>query len=96
MDDELTDQLIPKLMDLFKMPEEQREFMFDFYIPEVNSTLIVVLAIFSFTLRLPAMQENVQYTANEGPVRMQCKCLVPIYVFPEMKLCSLLISKTEL
>jgi len=24
------------------------------------------------------------------------KCLVPIYVFTEMKLCSLLISKTEL
>jgi hypothetical protein len=34
-------------------------------------------------------------TANEGPVRIQYKykCLVPIYVFPEMKLCSLLISK---
>jgi hypothetical protein len=25
-------------------------------------------------------------TANEGPVRIQYKCLVPIYVFPEMKL----------
>ncbi len=25
-------------------------------------------------------------TANEGPVRVQYKCLVPIYVFPEMKL----------
>jgi hypothetical protein len=36
------------------------------------------------------------YTANEGPVRNQYKCLVPIYVFPEMKLCSLVISKTEL
>ncbi len=35
-------------------------------------------------------------TANEGPVRIQYKCLAPIYVFPEMKLCSLLISKTEL
>jgi hypothetical protein len=32
------------------------------------------------------------YTANKGPVRIQYKCLVPIYVFPEMKL----ISKTEL
>jgi hypothetical protein len=31
-----------------------------------------------------------------GPVRIQCKRLVPIYVFPEMKLCTLLISKTEL
>ncbi len=35
-------------------------------------------------------------TANEGRVRIQYKCLVPIYVFPEMKLCSILISKTEL
>jgi hypothetical protein len=26
------------------------------------------------------------YTANEGLVRIQYKCLVPIYVFPEMKL----------
>ncbi len=36
------------------------------------------------------------YTANEGPVRIQYKCLVPIYVFLEMKLCSLVTSKTEL
>jgi hypothetical protein len=34
------------------------------------------------------------FTANEGLVRIQY--LVPIYVFPEMKLCILLISKTEL
>ncbi len=39
---------------------------------------------------------NHLYTAIEGPVRIQYKCLVPIYVFLEMKLCSLLISKTEL
>ncbi len=26
------------------------------------------------------------YTANGGPVRILYKCLVPIYVFPEMKL----------
>jgi hypothetical protein len=25
------------------------------------------------------------YTANEGPLRIQYKCLVPTYVFPEMK-----------
>jgi hypothetical protein len=36
------------------------------------------------------------HTAKEGPVRIQYKCLVPTYVFPEMKLCSLIISKTEL
>jgi hypothetical protein len=28
------------------------------------------------------------YTANEGPVRIRYKCLVPIYLFPEIKLCS--------
>jgi hypothetical protein len=32
-------------------------------------------------------------TANEGPVRIQYKCLLPIYVFPEMKL---LFPKTQL
>jgi hypothetical protein len=35
-------------------------------------------------------------TAHEGPVRIQYKCLVPIYVFPEMKQDGLVISKTEL
>jgi hypothetical protein len=30
--------------------------------------------------------QKVRYTANGGPVRIQYKCLVPIYVFPEMKL----------
>ncbi len=35
-------------------------------------------------------------TANEGLLRIQYKCLVPIYVFPEMKLCSILISKTDI
>jgi hypothetical protein len=36
------------------------------------------------------------YTTNEGPVTIQYKCLVLIYVFPEIKLSSLVISKTEL
>ncbi len=31
--------------------------------------------------------------ANEGPVIIQYKCQVPVYVFPEMKLCGLVISK---
>ena len=26
------------------------------------------------------------YAANEEPVKILCKCLVPIYVFPEIKL----------
>jgi hypothetical protein len=37
---------------------------------------------------------SLQYTAKEGPVRIQYKCLVAIYVFPEMKLRGLVISKT--
>jgi hypothetical protein len=32
-------------------------------------------------------------TANEGPVRIQDKCLVSIYEFPEMKLAALLFPK---
>ncbi len=36
------------------------------------------------------------YNANEGPVRIQYKCLVLIYAFPEIKLHGLVISKTEL
>ncbi len=35
-------------------------------------------------------------TANEGPVRFQYICLIPIYVFPEMKLGGLVIFETEL
>ncbi len=35
-------------------------------------------------------------TANEGPVGIQYKYLVLIYVYPEMKLCGLVIFKTEL
>jgi hypothetical protein len=35
-------------------------------------------------------------TANEGPVRILYKCLVLIYVFPDMKLYGLDIYKTEL
>ncbi len=35
---------------------------------------------------------SLQYTANEGPVRIQYKCVVMIYEFPEMKLRSLVIS----
>jgi hypothetical protein len=38
---------------------------------------------------------NAAYTENEGLVIFQYKCLVPIFV-PEMILCSLVISKTEL
>jgi hypothetical protein len=30
--------------------------------------------------------DGIHHTADEGPVRFQYKCLVPIYVYPEMKL----------
>jgi hypothetical protein len=50
---------------------------------------------------LAKIHENVSsdfwlHTANKGPVRILYKRLVPIYVFPEMKLCGLIIFKTEL
>ncbi len=35
-------------------------------------------------------------TVNDEPLRIQYKCLVSIYIFPEMKLGGLVISKTEL
>jgi hypothetical protein len=35
-------------------------------------------------------------TVNYGPVRIKYKCLVLIYVFPEMKLGSLVISKNRI
>ncbi len=44
----------------------------------------------------PSPSTNRKHTANEGPVRIQYKCLVSIYVPQETKLCSLVISKTEL
>jgi hypothetical protein len=43
-----------------------------------------------------AISGSVSCTANEGPVIIQYKCLVPIYVFPEMKLCGLVVFKTEI
>ncbi len=35
-------------------------------------------------------------TSNEEPLRIQYIGLYPIYVFPKMKLCGLVISNTEL
>jgi hypothetical protein len=42
------------------------------------------------------IKTELAYTANEGPMRIQYKCLAPIDVFPEMTLLGLVISKTEL
>jgi hypothetical protein len=35
-------------------------------------------------------------TENDGLVKIQYECLVQIYVFPEMRLLGLIISKIEL
>jgi hypothetical protein len=32
---------------------------------------------------------GIKYTANEGPMRIQYKCLVPIYVFPALNCATL-------
>jgi hypothetical protein len=45
--------------------------------------------------KLGYLQKNT-CTANEGPVRILNKYLVPIYGYPEMKLQGLVISRTEL
>ncbi len=51
---------------------------------------------FSFNNEQFTIQKALYRTTNEGPVRIQYNCLVLIYVFPEMKLLGLVISKTEL
>jgi hypothetical protein len=47
---------------------------------------LVFFFIPPYMLNLFMIIYNPTHTANEGPVRIQYKCLVPIYVFPEMKL----------
>jgi hypothetical protein len=42
------------------------------------------------------LHQLTSFTANEGLVRIQYECLVSIYVFLEMTLLGLVISKTEL
>ncbi len=53
--------------------------------------LKIKLKLLSFCLRMISVHCFVNYvlTANEGLVRIQYKCLDPIYVFPEMKLALL-------
>ncbi len=50
----------------------------------------------SVSFTVPFFPARLPCTANEGPVWIQHKWLVSIYVFPEMQLCGLVISKTEL
>jgi hypothetical protein len=42
------------------------------------------------------LDKKFKHTANKGLVIIQYKCLVLNYVFQEIKLCGLTISKTEL
>jgi hypothetical protein len=52
--------------------------------------------IFKWISIYDAQHRSNYHTTNEGLVRIQFKWLVPIDVFPEMKLRGLDISKTEL
>jgi hypothetical protein len=61
----------------------------------INHSLLVCSLYVSFRVRFVPLA-HAPCTANEGPVRIQYKCLVPIFVLPEMKLCGFVISKTEL
>ncbi len=60
--------------------------------------LLVTIFIFGNWLHHSADVQASQllFAANEGLVRIQYKCLVPIYVFQDIKLHGLVISKTEL
>ncbi len=59
-------------------------------------TVIVLLRVSLVLLIWESAELVCKYTANKGLVRIQYKCLVPIYVLPEIELPGLNISKTEL
>jgi hypothetical protein len=61
----------------------------------------IVFTLLAVTFQLIKLHSNAHdgssllktHTANEGNLRIQYKCLVPLSVSSEMKLCSLVISK---
>ncbi len=55
---------------------------------------IVILFNHIFCLLVSIVSFSLPYCKSRAGEKY--KCLVPIYVFPEMKLCSLLVSKTQL
>ncbi len=61
----------------------------------VQWSLWIVLSSFYFPTSIFYLPTH-SYNAKEGPVRIQYKCIVPIYVLPEMKLPGHIMSKTEL
>ncbi len=61
--------------------------------------LTCIYQVYEYTVALQLMlpkDDFISCAENEGPVRIYYKCLVSIYVFPEMKLHTLVISKTEI
>jgi hypothetical protein len=57
-------------------------------IPKICMKIIYSYCMHSFLSFKYGMliKYNLLHTSNEGPVRIEYKCLVPIYVFPERKL----------
>jgi hypothetical protein len=64
------------------MNEQSMDFPLEFY-SSMDMRFSNALIVYHL-LREDVVAHN--HTANEGPVRLQYKCLLPIYVFPEMKL----------
>ena len=57
---------------------------------------VLMYFIFKLSSIIIVWTSHRKITANEGPVRIQYKCLVPICAFPEMKLRGLVTSKKDL
>jgi hypothetical protein len=51
-----------------------------------NRNNILIFCTFFLPSQVEFSRVLISYTANERPLRFQYKCLVPIDVFPEMKL----------
>ncbi len=55
-------------------------------VSQINNRTISFFLHYFYVHQNKAVILRKVYTANEGPVRIQYKCLVPIHIFPEMKL----------
>jgi hypothetical protein len=60
--------------------------MYVLYVISLCVRRFVFYPVIGCVLSLSGFCYTCEFTANEGPMRIQYKCLVPIYVFPEMKL----------
>ncbi len=61
-----------------------------------TAVLLYLCTTYSFSEYYCCIRVSVNHLTQMKGVRIQYKCLVPIYLFPEMKLRCLIISKTEL